>query len=200
MSPRGVTRATTRPGPAPVHTVPMTSGSPDGRADGRADDRADHRADDQAEVEAVLGATRLLVAITARSVAEVDDVVTLPQLRVLVMVHSRGPLNLGSVARGLGVHPSNATRVCDRLVNAGLLHRSDDPTDRRNLLLRLTAGGRELVDGVMDRRRTAIGDVLRQMPAEQRATLVPVLQSFARAGGEVPDSEVWALGWTTDVS
>jgi hypothetical protein len=57
-------------------------------------------------VEAVVLATRLLVAISAQSVAAVDDVVTLPQLRVLVMVSSRGPLNLGAVAAGLGVHPS----------------------------------------------------------------------------------------------
>jgi DNA-binding MarR family transcriptional regulator len=61
----------------------------------------------------------LLVAIRAQSVAAVDDVVTLPQLRVLVMVSSRGPLNLGAVAAGLGVHLSNATRAVDRMVRAG---------------------------------------------------------------------------------
>ena len=72
------------------------------------------------DVEAVVLATRLLVAISAQSVAAVDDVVTLPQLRVLVMVSSRGPLNLGAVAAGLGVHPSNATRAVDRMVGAGL--------------------------------------------------------------------------------
>jgi hypothetical protein len=42
------------------------------------------------DVEAVVLATRSLVAISAPSVAAVDDVVTLPQLRVLVMVSSRG--------------------------------------------------------------------------------------------------------------
>lgn len=75
--------------------------------------------------------------------------VTLPQLRLLVMVSSRGPLNLGAVAAGLGVHPSNATRAVDRMVGAGLLSRSDDPTDRRNLVLELTPAGQALVDQVM---------------------------------------------------
>ena len=52
-----------------------------------------------AEIDAVLLATRVLVAVSAQSVANVDDHVTLPQLRVLVMIASRGPRNLGSVAR-----------------------------------------------------------------------------------------------------
>lgn len=149
------------------------------------------------DVEAVMLAARVLVAVSAQSVAALDDSVTLPQLRVLVMVASRGPLNLGAVARGLGVHPSNATRVCERLVVAGLLDRRDDPVDRRNLALDLTSQGRDLVDRVMDHRRVAIAEILGRMPASRRRALVPVLRSFATAGGEVPADAVWALGWTT---
>ena len=149
------------------------------------------------EVEATMLASRALVAISAQSVAAVEDVVTPPQLRVLVMVASRGPLNLGAVARGLGVHPSNATRACDRLVSAGLLDRRDDPADRRNLQLQLTDEGQRLVDGVMDRRRHAIAAVLERMPALQRTALVPVLVTFAEAAGEIDDEHLWSVGWTT---
>lgn len=142
-------------------------------------------------------AARVLVAVSAQSVAAVEDVVTLPQLRVLVMVASRGTLNLGAVAAGLGVHPSNATRTVERLVVAGLLNRRDDPADRRNLLLELTSAGRGLVDRVLNDRRAAIAGILERMPADRRRALVPVLRSAAAAGGEVPDDAVWALGWTT---
>ena len=62
---------------------------------------------------------------------------------------------------------------------------------------RLTPSGQELVGRVMDRRRRAISAVLDRMSAEHRRALVPVLQSVAAAGGEIPDSAVWALGWTT---
>jgi DNA-binding MarR family transcriptional regulator len=149
------------------------------------------------DVEATMLAARALVAISARSLAEIDDIVTPPQLRVLVMIASRGPLNLGAVARVLGVHASNATRACDRLVAAGLLDRQDDPADRRNLYLQLTEQGRALVDAVMDRRRHAIAEVLDRMPALQRTALVPVLVAFADAAGEMDDEHVWSLGWTT---
>src|SRR3954469_13313754 len=86
-------------------------------------------------------ASRVLVSVVALSIAEVEDVVTLPQLRVLVMIASHGPQNLGSGAATLGVHPSNATRLCERLVVAGLVDRADDPQDRRFLRLGGTRGG-----------------------------------------------------------
>lgn len=150
-----------------------------------------------ADIEAVMAAARVLVAVSAQSVAGVDDVVTLPQLRVLVMIASRSGVNLGAVAQSLGVHPSNATRLVDRLVVAGLLDRRDDPTDRRNLVLALSPDGRALVDRVMDHRRTAIAEILERMPASRRRALVPVLRSFADAGEETPKDAVWSSGWTT---
>jgi DNA-binding MarR family transcriptional regulator len=152
------------------------------------------------EVDAVMLACRVLVAVTVQSVANVEDRVTLPQLRVLVMIASRGPQNLGSVAQGLGVHPSNATRTCDKLVNAGLLHRSDDPADRRNLILRLTPSGRGLVQTVTEHRRAAIENILAKMPAQLRHDLVPPLRALAEAAGEIPSSRAWTLGWTTEQS
>ena len=165
--------------------------------------RPRHRAEDAArpsdeQIDAVLVACRALVAVAAQSVASVEHRVTLPQLRVLVMIASRGPQNLASVAAGLGVHASNGTRMCDKLVNAGLLHRSDDPTDRRNLILELTPSGQQLVDSMIEYRRTAITNVLAKMPAQLRSDLVPALLAFADSAQEIPPSEAWALGWTTE--
>lgn len=153
---------------------------------------------DVEQVDAVMLAARVLVAITAQSVAALAEQVTLPQLRVLVMVVSGGPLNLNAVARGLGVHPSNATRACDRLVAAGLLRRSEDAADRRNLVLELTADGHQLVQMVTRHRRSAIEDILGRMSERHRRELMPVLQAFTQAAGEISRSGAWALGWTTE--
>lgn len=149
-------------------------------------------------VEAVRLASRVLVAVTAQSFASVEDRVTLPQFRILVILASRGPQNLRSVAQGLGVNPSAATRLCDKLVSAGLIHRTDDPADRRNLVLRLTTDGHQLVQSVIDQRSAAIAAVLAKMPPRLRDDLLPALRAFADAAGEVPERRVWALGWTTE--
>lgn len=45
----------------------------------------------EAHIDVVMEACRALVGIAAASVAEVDDHVTLPQLRVLIMISTQGP-------------------------------------------------------------------------------------------------------------
>ncbi|KRE92048.1 MarR family transcriptional regulator [Arthrobacter sp. Soil764] len=135
------------------------------------------------EVEAVMAAADTLMRVVARSVAEVEDIVNTPQLRVLVLIHTHGPQNLGGVAAELGVHASNATRICDRLVAADLLQRREDPADRRYIRLELTREGRELVDTVLRHRRQAIAEVIARMPAGRRPALAAALEAFAAAAG-----------------
>lgn len=164
-------------------------------ADASADDSGTGAAENQ--IDAVMLAMRVLVAVTAQSVAELDERVTLPQLRVLVVIASRGPQNLAGVAQGLGVHSSNATRACDKLVEAGFLHRSDDPTDRRNLLLRLTPSGQELVDAMDRARRASIASILEGMSTSSRARLTSALRQFIKASAEIPTQGACILGLTT---
>jgi DNA-binding MarR family transcriptional regulator len=147
------------------------------------------------DVEAVQAASRVLVGVAAQSLADIEDAVSVPQLRAMMILTTRGALHLTALAEAMGVHPSNATRACDRLVAAGLLDRRDNPADRRHLLLELTPAGRELIDGVVSRRRTAIGKILRRMPAEQRTQLGAALRQFADAGGEPRSQDLLSLGW-----
>lgn len=150
-----------------------------------------------AEIDSVMRAARVLVGVSAQSFAVVEDRLTLPQLRVLVMVASRGPVRLATVADGIGVHPSNASRAVDRLVVGGLLDRADDPADRRQLVLRLTEAGEALVDEVMRTRRTSICRLLSRMATDDRAALVPALEALADAGDDGFARAVWSMGWTT---
>jgi DNA-binding MarR family transcriptional regulator len=135
------------------------------------------------EVEAVLAAADILLRVVASSVAEVEDIVNTPQLRVLVRIHALGPQNLGGVAAELGVHASNATRICDRLVAGGLLERREDPADRRYVVLELTGKGKDLVNTVLEHRRQAIAEVISRMPAGRRPALAAAMEAFAAAAG-----------------
>lgn len=154
-----------------------------------------HADDPDRQADAVMRAARVLVGVVARSVAEVEDLVSMPQLRVLVLVASRGRLNLGQVADALGVHPSNATRMVERLVVAGLLERTDDPDDRRYLALELTSKGHDVVERVMAYRRASILEVMAKMKGPQRRALARALESFAEAAGEPSQGEeAYVLG------
>ena len=67
--------------------------------------------------------------------------------------------------------------------------------DQMRLLLELTPVGRELIDGVIARRRFAIEEILHRMPAGHRRELGTALAHFAAAGGEPRPQDLWTLGW-----
>ncbi len=146
-------------------------------------------------VEAVMATARVLVALSARAVAELGDTITLPQFRVLVMATRHSPLTLKAVASGLHVHQSNATRTVDRLVEAGLISRRNDPTDGRQQLLDLTASGHGLIQEVNRRRRAAITETLARMRPDQRQAFGDGAAAFAAICGEPPDAVAWSVGW-----
>lgn len=144
--------------------------------------------------EALLTASRVLVALAARSLAVTEEQVTLPQYRVLVVIASRGPQRLADLAEALAINPSSATRVCDRLVAKQLVKRQRADTDRREIRLILSPTGRALVDEVTRRRRDDIAAVLAAIDDRDRAPLLAGLRALAAAAGEVPDPD-WALGF-----
>ena len=145
-------------------------------------------------VDAVLSASRVLVAVAARSLADVGEEVTLTQYRTLVVLASRGPQNLAGLADAVGVTPATATRMCDRLVRKDLVRRRTGRDDRRQLRVALTGKGRSLVDAVTDRRRQEIARIMNEIPPEEQVVLVHALGRLASAGGEVPEQD-WSAGW-----
>jgi DNA-binding MarR family transcriptional regulator len=148
-----------------------------------------------AVTDAVLTASRSLVAVAARSLASIDPEVTLPQYRALVVLASHGPKHVGQLAEALGVHASTATRLCDRLVSKKLVRRAISRGNRRETTVSLTEGGRQIVDEVTAVRRVEIERIVGRIPAELREPTVTALAAFSEAAGEVAD-RAWTLGWS----
>ncbi|MEP7024967.1 MAG: MarR family winged helix-turn-helix transcriptional regulator [Actinomycetota bacterium] len=143
------------------------------------------------EIDALSQAAQVLVGITAQSIARVEEIMTLPQWRLLIVVATRDEINATSAAQLMGVHPSNITRSCDRLVDAGFLDRHDSPADRRHLSLALTDKGQALVASITESRRAAIGQLLAQIPPASRRGLVRAMQSIGAATGEPLATDAW---------
>ena len=144
--------------------------------------------------DAVLRASRALVGVAARSLAVVDAEVTLPQYRALVVLASRGPRLVGELAAALGIHPSTATRLCDRLVTKKLVTRATGQDNRRETTISLAGRGRRLVDRVTVLRRREIEAIVERVPPELWGATVAALTTFSEAAGE-PPQQAWALGW-----
>ncbi|WP_433522640.1 MarR family winged helix-turn-helix transcriptional regulator [Nocardia pseudovaccinii] len=134
--------------------------------------------------DALLAASRLLVAMSARSIALVDESITIPQFRTLVILSTRGPSKVVTLAQSLNVQPSTAARMVDRLVTAGLVNRKPNPDSRRELIIELTTLGHRVVDRVTTHRRSEIATVVERMSERDRSGLVRALTAFTNAGGE----------------
>jgi DNA-binding MarR family transcriptional regulator len=146
-------------------------------------------------VTAVLAASRVLVGVSARSLAEVEETVTVTQFRTLVVLDSRGEINLNTLAEELAVNSSTALRMIDRLLVAGLVTRRENPTSRREVLLGLTAEGTRIVEIVTTSRRAEIARIVTAMPTQRRTELIAALHAFADAAGEPqPQPAAGAMG------
>lgn len=161
----------------------------------RSSDLDDHDAHDDLDsvVKGFLVASRALVGIAARSLAEVD--VTLPQFRALVVLSSRPRTTVSDLAATLDIHPTTATRLTDRLVRKRLVRRAEVAEDRRVTRLHLTAAGAEIVRSVTDRRRRHIAEIVRRMPRDRWAAANDALAAFAAAAGEPSDVDL--VAWDT---
>jgi len=141
--------------------------------------------------DALLALSRVFVGLAARSLAQLDDDVTLRQFRALVLLVSRGPQRVVDLAAEMSVQSSTATRLCDRLVRKGLASRHERAEDRRAAWLALTPAGRDLVGAVMRNRRDAIAALVRELSMTRPLAFASVLHALVEAAGEVPTAQWW---------
>lgn len=169
----------------------MTTAPAQGNDATTSDDGADEL------VSALLTASRALVGVSARSLGQVEDAVTITQFRTLVVLEGHGDTRLNQLAERLGVTPSTALRMVDRLIAARLVTREENKADRREVLIGLTHEGARLVREVTERRRAEIATIVAAMPQEGRQEVVAALNAFAQAAGEAtPSADTAArLGW-----
>lgn len=78
---------------------------------------------------------------------------------MLTAIADREPATLGLVAKAAGRGAPAASRAVEQLVQAGLVDRAPDPANRRQLALRLTEAGREL----LAKRGTASGTLVERI-------------------------------------
>ena len=143
---------------------------------------ASHRAPNEAE--AIHDAAERLAALWMRSYESSDGRVSPSQLRTLLLIDrapAEAPLTVTRLADELGAMVSSASRLCDRLVAAGLIEREPSPHSRREVQLRLTVDGRRVVDTLRASRVAELRAVLRRMTKPERTALLEGLRAFRRA-------------------
>lgn len=150
-------------------------------------------------VEALAALSRVLVGLTASTLANVDVDLTLPQHRALVILAAKGPLRTIDLAAALRVHPSTATRSCNRLVRKGLVARRQGTADRRVSWLGLTRSGKDLVGAVVRRREAEIRRLVLAAGVSGGAPAMDFFRAVLSASEE-PSEQQWWDRWEKSTS
>lgn len=140
--------------------------------------------DDEELVEAISAASRALVGLAARSIAETGVDLTLPQYRALVVLATRGPQRMSALAAHLGLSPSSTTRLVERLERKDFAARRPSLESRREVAVEATADGQRQIDEVMEHRKRAIAAALEPIDRPTREAMLVAFQTFAQATGE----------------
>ena len=122
---------------------------------------------------ALASALRLAVMRLARRMRSerADTSLTLTQLATLATLERRGPLSPRELAAAERVQPPSMTRIAASLEAAGLVTRTDHPTDGRQVLLTLAPAGAALLREDRRRREAWLAQRLRDLDAEDRDVL-----------------------------
>ncbi len=116
----------------------------------------------------------------------------LSHVRMLILLHQRGPSTIGELARGLGIACSTATEGVAALEVSGRVAKRRSQRDRRQVVVSLTPEAEAIATRVLSQRRVVLEDVLRRLSRSDRDAFVRGLLLLAQA------AESWAEGRPLD--
>lgn len=100
------------------------------------------------------------------------------RMRVLIFLLKAGRITQGELAERLGVQPASASEVLTKLEGAGLLVRTPNEADRRAVDVCLTESGRAEAEEALRLRRKRREDMFASLSAEQKDTLLSLLETL----------------------
>lgn len=113
--------------------------------------------------------------------AWMDLDVTMPQMKVLMLLRENGALRVGILARYLNVSTPTITGIVDRLVRQELVKREDDPSDRRVVLNVLTTKGEQLMERLRHRSDEELMKIVGTLSAQEQSDLARSLKRLDEA-------------------
>lgn len=146
------------------------------------------------DVDAVVLASRAMLAVVARTIGPALDEISLPQFRVLVVLVGAGPHRVGALAERLGAVTSTFSRAIDRMEAGGWVVRQPNPDSGREVIVAATTAGRELVERVTTSRRAELVRILEALPDDRLSEVASALRVFAEAAGEPSIDDLLPIG------
>ncbi len=100
----------------------------------------------------------------------------MPQFNILMQLHYQRACGVSDISVRMDITSAAASQLVEKLVQAGLLERAEDPHDRRVRQLRLTDGGRELVEAALAARYRWVDELIERLEPAEREKMAAAMQ------------------------
>lgn len=100
---------------------------------------------------------------------------TMPQFNILMQLHYQRECGVSDISARMDISNAAASQLVDKLVQAGLLERAEDPHDRRVKQLRLSAQGLELVEAGLAARYRWVNELIERLEPAEREVLAQAM-------------------------
>ncbi|MEO8207970.1 MAG: MarR family winged helix-turn-helix transcriptional regulator [Chloroflexota bacterium] len=107
--------------------------------------------------------------------------VSMTHMHVLWLLEHHGELHMGHLADFLDVSMSNTTGIVDRMQERGLVERERPDDDRRVVVVRLAAGGRQALDAMEAVKQDRVQGILRHLDRSQLERIAGALHDIEAA-------------------
>jgi len=113
---------------------------------------------------------------------------SMPQMSALFHLHHANECGVSNIGEHLGVTNAAASQMIDRLVQQGLIGRTEDPKDRRVKQLKLTVKGKTIVQEGTEIRRRWIENLTNTLTNEQQEAITDALNILTNTAKEMEPS------------
>jgi DNA-binding MarR family transcriptional regulator len=106
---------------------------------------------------------------------------SMPQFSILMQLHYKGPCGMSEISERFDVTAAAASQLVDKLVQAGYIERTEDPSDRRAKLLKLSVKGARLVDDGIQERYRWMDELASKLSAAEQTQISAALTLLTEA-------------------
>jgi len=111
------------------------------------------------------------------------DDLTLSQISALAVVFREGSLTAGDLAAAEQVRPPSMTRMIAALETAGMVERTTNPADARQVMVSITERGRSTMETYIRLREQWLTEQLADLSGDELATLQRACDLLVRLAG-----------------
>ncbi|MCH7587514.1 MAG: MarR family transcriptional regulator [Chloroflexi bacterium] len=110
-----------------------------------------------------------------------DSGLSMAQQRTLMRLHFHGSVQISEIGDDLDISAAAASQMVDRLVNLGLLERTEDPEDRRVKRINVTKRGLSHVHKGIESRCEWMKDLARSLTSKEQLEILSALETLTAA-------------------